>query len=152
MCVVYVSDSEELLPKSSRCLYIFFFCITDPLHSTLQCYCVQRAIFKMKKKKKKSVPCPKMERNSPLDSLPSSSCNFSFWRLRKIVVFAIISYFLRRSFGIDNNVRMFHLIGMHSGQFLKSNLAQYKLVCLMRNEIAFLINLRFFDGNLPSMK
>ena len=58
MCVVYVSDSEELLPKSSRCLYIFFFCITDPLHSTLQCYCVQRAIFKMKKKEEVSGLCP----------------------------------------------------------------------------------------------
>ena len=59
MCVVYVSDSEELLPKSSRCLYIFFFCITDPLHSTLQCYCVQRAIFKMKKKKEEVCALPK---------------------------------------------------------------------------------------------
>ena len=128
-------------------MFVYFFLLYNrPSSLYFTMLLCAKSYFQNEEKKKKSVPCPKMERNSPLDSLPSSSCNFSFWRLRKIVVFA------RRSFGIDNNVRMFHLIGMHSGQFLKSNLAQYKLVCLMRNEIAFLINLRFFDGNLPSMK
>ena len=114
-------------------MFVYFFLLYNrPSSLYFTMLLCAKSYFQNEEKKKKSVPCPKMERNSPLDSLPSSSCNFSFWRLRKIVVFAIISYFLRRSFGIDNNVRMFHVIGMHSGQFLKSNLAQYKLVCLMR--------------------
>ena len=113
-----MSDSEELLPKSSRCLY-FFFCNRPftALHNAIVC----EELFS--KWKKRSL-CPAQKWRTRNTQSSHNSCNFSFWRLLKLEFLLYYLVYQPRD-EVLRSITMYVSYNWHAQwSIFKSNMAQ----------------------------